>query len=79
MKKGEAAPSKNVEIDETKKTQGTPALVSTVTEGTKPEADLETARALTAEKEQMKAVIEEYDQKMNEIRNPPFTKAKEAE
>jgi len=26
----------------------------------------------------MKAVIEEYDQKMNEIKNPPFTKAQEA-
>ena len=58
---------KNIEIDESKASQGTPALVSTVTEGNKPEADLETARALTAEKEQVKSVIEEYDQKINEL------------
>ena len=57
--------TKNVEIDESKESQGTPSLVSSVTEGIKAEADLETAKALIAEKEQIQSLTEEYEQKMN--------------
>jgi len=74
VKNPEKAVTKNVEIDEAKESQGTPALVSAVTEGNVPKADIETAKALIAEKEQMIAVIEEYDQKMEQIKNPPFSK-----
>jgi hypothetical protein len=52
--------------------QGTPSLTSQIVKDNQLETNLEIAKALSAEKEQMRSVIEEYSQKVEEIEHPPF-------